>query len=328
MKRLDRIFKDIFQKKEQFLEFLQMFLPDLVEKYSITEESLVKERTEIISHTLRSSMIDVLYRIKTKDIDAFVFILLEHQTNKDYLMPFRMLEYTVAIWRHYIDESKSIAKRKSFKLPPVVPIVYYEGSGRWTVERDIMEKVRKLSGYEKYIPRLEYMVIEASGLEKEWLLDGETALSKLIYASIVDKEEFERNKDRFEESVRRLRKSKIMTILDLIKQIIESSKELSKEELEELEGFVSNMEVEGMFTKLLGSAKEEGRKEGRIEGLLEARREAIYEILEERFGEVPEDIKETVEKIADTKKLSLLHRKSISVKDFDEFRKLLKSGSE
>jgi len=243
-------------------------------------------------------------------------------------MPFRMLEYTVAIWRHYIDENKSIAKRKSFKLPPVVPIVYYEGAGRWTVERDIMEKVRKLSGYEKYIPRLEYMVIEASGLEKEWLLDGETALSKLIYASIVDKEEFERNKDRFEESVRRLRKSKIMTILDLIKQIIESSKELSKEELEELEGFVSNMEVEGMFTKLLGSAKEEGRKEGRIEGLLEARREAIYEILEERFGEVPEDIKETVEKIADTKKLSLLHRKSISVKGFDEFRKLLKSGSE
>ncbi|MCD6463885.1 MAG: Rpn family recombination-promoting nuclease/putative transposase, partial [Thermotogae bacterium] len=117
---------------------------------------------------------------------------LEHQTNKDYLMPFRMLEYTVAIWRHYIDENKSIAKRKSFKLPPVVPIVYYEGGGKWTVERDIMEKVRKLSGYEKYIPRLEYMVIEASGLEKEWLLDGDTALSKLIYASIVDKEEFER----------------------------------------------------------------------------------------------------------------------------------------
>jgi len=213
--------------------------------------------------------------------------------------------------------------------------VYYEGSGRWTVERDIMEKVRKLSGYEKYIPRLEYMVIEASGLEKEWLLDGETALSKLIYASIVDKEEFERNKDRFEESVRRLRESKIMTILDLIKQIIESSKELSKEELEELEGFVSNMEVEGMFTKLLGSAKEEGRKEGReegrkegwIEGLLEARREAIYEILEERFGEVPEDIKEAVEKITDAKKLSFLHRKSVSVKDIDEFRKLLKTSS-
>ncbi|MCD6462680.1 MAG: hypothetical protein J7L52_03145, partial [Thermotogae bacterium] len=144
------------------------------------------------------------------------------------------------------------------------------------------------------------------------------------YASIVDKEEFERNKDRFEESVKRLRESRIITILDLIKQIIEASKDLSEEELEELEGFVSNMEVEGMFTKLLGSAKEEGR----IEGLLEAKRQDIYEILEERFGEVPEDIKETVEKIADTKKLSLLHRKSISVKDLDEFRKLLKSGSE
>ena len=75
-----------------------------------------------------------------------------------------------------------------------------------------------------------------------------------------------------------------------------------------------------MFTKLLGSTLKEGK--------FEAKREDIYEILEERFGKVPEDIKETVEKISDTKKLSILHRKSISVKDFDEFRKLLKSSSE
>ena len=107
-------------------------------------------------------------------------------------------------------------------------------------------------------------------------------------------------------------------ILDLIKQIIEASKDLSKEELEELEVFVSNMEVEGMFTKLLGSTLKEGK--------LEAKREDIYEILEERFGKVPEDIKETVGKITNPKKLSLLLRKSISVKDFDEFRKFLKSG--
>ena len=60
--------------------------------------------------------------------------------------------------------------------------------------------------------------------------------------------------------------------------------------------------------------------------MLEAKRQDIYEILEERFGKVPEDIKETVGKITNPKKLSLLLRKSISVKDFDEFRKFLKSG--
>jgi len=80
--------------------------------------------------------------------------------------------------------------------------------------------------------------------------------------------------------------------------------------------------------RLLSKERKAGRIEGRIEGLLEAKRQDIYEILEERFGKVPEDIKETVGKIADTKKLSLLLRKSVSVKDFDEFRKLLKSGSE
>ena len=140
------------------------------------------------------------------------------------------------------------------------------------------------------------MVIESAELDREWLLEWDTALSKLLYASVVDKEEFEKERERFDRSVRKLKESKIAVIIDLIRQVIEATKDVSEEELEELEeleGFVSNMEVEGMFTKLLGSAKEEGRKEGRkegkIEGLLEAKRQDIYEILEERFGKVPKD---------------------------------------
>ena len=62
----------------------------------------------------------------------------------------------------------------------------------------------------------------------------------------------------------------------------------------------------------------------RLEGRLEEKRNDIYEILEARFGDVPEDIKEAIEKISDLKKLSLIVRKSATVKDFDELREFLK----
>jgi len=69
---------------------------------------------------------------------------------------------------------------------------------------------------------------------------------------------------------------------------------------------------------------EKERKEGRLEGRLEEKRNDIYEILEARFGDVPEDIKEAIEKISDLKKLSLIVRKSATVKNFDELREFLK----
>ena len=77
--------------------------------------------------------------------------------------------------------------------------------------------------------------------------------------------------------------------------------------------------------KILEKEWKRGKKEGRLEGLLEAKRDAIYEILEARFGDVPEDIKEAIGKITDLKKLSEPHKKSVFVKNFDEFREYVAS---
>jgi len=324
VQRFDHIFKQIFQNKKFFYDFLKLFLPDIVDKYSITLDSIVQEKTEIISQTLKSSMIDVLYRIKSQNIDAFIFVLIEHQTTKDYLMPFRMLEYTVAIWRYYIQQHKEESKRKSFKLPPVIPIVYYEGKGRWTVERDIMDKVRKIPGYEKYVPRYEYMAIELSKLEDEWLLESDTPLSKLICVSKWDKGEFEKNKDRFFVSVKSLDEEGFYEISEVIKQLIMNSRHLDEEELEEIEEMIKEKEVEGMFARLLTSTYKEGKENGMQEGEMKAGKAFIYDILETKFGEAPEDIKEAIEDIDDLERLRFLVKKAAVASSIDEFRNELR----
>ena len=309
-----------------------MFLPKLADEHKISQSDIKIENTEFLSSDLKIKRPDVLFRVRTKDREAFVYILIEHQSYKDHNMALRIYDYTGRIWTNYVKENHPRSKRKFFKYPQVIPIVFYTGSGRWTPARDIGDKIDCVEDYVQYCPSFKYMVIELSTLDKRWLLKVKTVLSKLLYAAWIEDireifKELKRAIDELNEGNRKLFYSYLKTLL------IGSG--CSASEAEEAVRSVEEEEGESMIRLLSKERKagriegrKEGRKEGRIEGLLEAKRQDIYEILEERFGKVPEDIKETVEKISDTKKLSILHRKSISVKDFDEFRKLLKSGSE
>ena len=53
----------------------------------------------------------------------------------------QILRYIVHIWEDYEKEMNKkfpeISRRKGFKYPPVLPIVYYEGKQRWTAPLDI-----------------------------------------------------------------------------------------------------------------------------------------------------------------------------------------------
>src|SRR4029077_1697919 len=60
-----------------------------------------------------------------------LYIFVEHQSNPDWLMPLRILDYLVQIyWSQFRggQQGRSFARRK---LHPVLPIVLYTGAKRW-----------------------------------------------------------------------------------------------------------------------------------------------------------------------------------------------------
>ena len=65
--------------------------------------------------------------------------------------------------------------------------------------------------------------------------------------------------------------------------------------------------------------RQEGRHEGRQEGLISSKQQDILEALEIRFQRVPDGLREEIEVISDPKKLSLLHRTSITCADIESF---------
>jgi hypothetical protein len=62
-----------------------------------------------------------------------------------------------------------------------------------------------------------------------------------------------------------------------------------------------------------------GRQQGRQEGLIFSQQQAILEALEIRFQRVPDGLCEEIESIADSKKLTHLHRAAITSADLESF---------
>jgi hypothetical protein len=72
-----------------------------------------------------------------------IYILIEHQSEPDRLMPLRLLEYVVQIFKSQVRQWSR--RRRSFaeiRLQPVLPVVFYTGTHRWeTIGRlvDLLE---------------------------------------------------------------------------------------------------------------------------------------------------------------------------------------------
>ena len=80
-------------------------------------QDIEKYNSSFINKVFQNREADIVYKIK----DRSIFILIEHQTKVDYLMPYRILEYEVAIMQSAIDLDK--IKNKESKIPLVIPIV-------------------------------------------------------------------------------------------------------------------------------------------------------------------------------------------------------------
>jgi len=81
-------------------------------------------------------------------------------------------------------KKKGASALKGFKYPPVLPIVYYDGTGNWTAETEFLNKVELNNVFYKYIPKFEYEVVSLKQYTVEDLIRFGDALSLIM---IIDK---------------------------------------------------------------------------------------------------------------------------------------------
>lgn len=96
-----------------------------------------------VTDDLRDRENDIIWRVNIKGQRVYVYILLEFQSGVDKFMAVRMMGYLALLYQDLIHRGNLTA---SAQLPPVFPIVLYNGQVKWCAKRSITDLIEDLPG--------------------------------------------------------------------------------------------------------------------------------------------------------------------------------------
>ncbi|HHL2824638.1 TPA: Rpn family recombination-promoting nuclease/putative transposase [Citrobacter murliniae] len=116
----DAIFKTFMGHPATARDFLQLHLPDSL-RILCDLKTLKLEPGSFIEDDLRAHYCDVLWSLKTREGDGYIYTVIEHQSTADAHMAFRLMRYAIAVMQRHLDAGHK-------KLPLVIPMLFYHGT--------------------------------------------------------------------------------------------------------------------------------------------------------------------------------------------------------
>ena len=153
----DKTYKLLFSHAEMVEDLLRGFVP---EEWvgQLDFATLEKYPGSYVSDNLDRREDDVVWRLRCGESWTYVYILIEFQSSVDYFMALRVMAYLALFYQDLVRSEKLVA---GDRLPPVLPIVLYNGRPRWTAAQDIADLLSPApKGLERYAPRLRYFLID------------------------------------------------------------------------------------------------------------------------------------------------------------------------
>ena len=138
----DTGYKELFSYPE--------FVQQLIEGFAPSEITELMDFSTLSNHS--GNYITPLFEEKFEDVvwsvevtwqgttqQVFLYILLEFQSSVDRTMPIRLMHYVACFYDHLL---KTTSLTPSDGLPPVFPVVLYNGSRRWSAQQDIYAMIQ------------------------------------------------------------------------------------------------------------------------------------------------------------------------------------------
>ena len=162
----DHSYKLLFSHAKMVEDLLKGFVrEDWIKKLDFN--TLEKCNGSYVSDDLRNREDDIIWRVRWGKEWLYVYLLLEFQSTVDTFMAVRIMTYLGLLYQDLI-RTKQLTKSK--KLPPVLPIVLYNGSENWLAATDISELVENIpGGLSRYCPQLRYLLLDEKSFREEEL---------------------------------------------------------------------------------------------------------------------------------------------------------------
>lgn len=175
----DTGYKELFSYPEFVQQLIEGFAPS--EIAGLMDFSTLKNHSgNYITPLFEEKFEDVVWSVEVTwegvTQRVFLYILLEFQSRVDRTMPIRLMHYVACFYSHLIKTKVTTAHRG---MPPILPIVLYNGSRDWTAEQDIYDMVHPEppAFLQVYQPHLRYYLVDEGRYTDEELGLRQTPLS-------------------------------------------------------------------------------------------------------------------------------------------------------
>ncbi|MFI3271682.1 MAG: Rpn family recombination-promoting nuclease/putative transposase [Pseudomonadota bacterium] len=327
----DAVYKKFFNNPLMVESLLSDFIAeDLLLHFDFS--TLERCNESYVSDKFQRRSNDVVWRVRLQNPDGtetpeerwcYLYLLIEFQSSPDYWMPVRILAYTSLLWQSLIERGE--LKTGSY-LPPVLPIVIYNGGNAWKAKTNVTELIANTHEIlQKYQPSQEYFLLDENVFDKNaveqkrgltaLLLRLDRAKTPEAVEAIAQVLISELKRPEYE-SIRKT----FMALLSVVaNDYTDNNVDIPHQNLTEaysmLAENIRNM-VNDSHLKGLTAGRAEGLTAGRTEGM----RNTIMNFASIQWGTLPHDLTAKLKHISSAEQLealSLLLFRSKSLQEFE-----------
>ncbi|QWF71873.1 Rpn family recombination-promoting nuclease/putative transposase [Methylomonas paludis] len=172
----DSSYKALFSAPELVRDLILGFIPDEW-LHSLDYSTLEKVPGSYVSEDFKQREDDVVWKIKVGGQWLYLYLLIEFQSSVDKYMSLRMMVYQGLLYQDLIKSGEVLSDGL---LPPILPIVLYNGQPRWTAATDIFDLIPPVPGLvEQFKPKAKYLLIDENAYN-----DSDLASLKNLVAAV------------------------------------------------------------------------------------------------------------------------------------------------
>ena len=318
----DKLFKAGFRDPVNAAAFLKGQIPSGLAAVIAWEDMRLEPGTFVDSQ-FRESESDLLFAAPVSGTACFLYLLFEHQRNKDPWIALRLLRYQVRIWESFL-----VKHPKAEKLPVILPVVLAQNRESWHLSPRFADLLDLPAGcdLDGHFPDFIFRLFELADIPFDKIVGTPAGILTLRVMKAEREQKLLGSEVWDEPLLARVPRE----IFEMVLLYIFSNGNIDKKGFAHRVKTLKSAEIKDTAMTLAQQFRQEGREETislaqqfRQEGRQIALQEDVIEVLRVRFERVPEGVKEAISAIAEEPRLRALLKSALRSDTLEAFARSL-----
>lgn len=281
-------YKQLFAHPEMVRDLLAGFTP-LACFRGLDSDAFERVNASYVSEHFAERHGDMVWRVRLAGHIVYVYLLLEFQSQAERWMALRMQVYVGLLYQDLLKRRELSGKEH---LPPVLPVVFYNGKAPWNASAELRELVADgPSELGQFQASQRYLLIDQHALDPAELVDARNLVAILFRLELSDfagalKEVIATLSVWLTGAEQGPLRRSIASWITRLKER-ESPRLAIPDVLSLLEDETMGERFQRKYATWEDAIEDRGRQKGLEEGRIETMRSVLKKLLIERFGELP-----------------------------------------